>query len=184
MKRKREEEEEECRSVKRRRKTAWVRSEKLTLANLSVIHDYLGPFCIDVDGHKAVPNCKKCHIFVKENTDMPEEVNKEIRGKGFEVDMLVKELFLRGGADKTTVTDSGIKFEQIKHFPWFATQVILFRSPKIKLCLDLVQASFNMDWQSSSTATIQLFSSSDIIRKLEDASLKNSIDPFCKKNKE
>ena len=187
MKRKRQEDEEEENETKKTRKSKeWmsVRSKKLTLANLFVLHDFLGPLCIEVLEKKAVPEaeCSQCKDR-REYEDLPRTVQEMIKDQGYLMDALVRELFHRNPGTRAVVRPGGLVFEDVRHIPWFAIQIILFKSPPFKVYLDMNASTTTIEWkkdtaESSKTSTVSEVK--DFLNAIEDMSLRKSLEEFLK----
>lgn len=158
MKRKRDEDEEMHHDFKRiRLDSLYIGTSEVSLVNMYILHKFLGPFCLMVEEKRAVSerDCSLCNSKIDIISKYPFDVMETIKETGVDsyiVDALVHDLYHRGGTQhiSTEKEDSHAKFTfvNIKHIPWFASHIMLFRCPSVKVDLDLCESNLVLQWNS------------------------------------
>ena len=136
----------------------YISTSEVSLVNLYILHKFLGPFCLMVDEKRAVceRDCSLCNCKTSTTSEYPFDVMETIRETGVDsyiVDALVRDLYHRGGIQhiSTETEDSCVTFtfSDIKHIPWFASHIMLFRCQSVKVDLDLCESSLVLQWKDS-----------------------------------
>lgn len=178
MKRKRDDHEEAEHRPKRRRIS--IRSKVLSLSNFLVLNDFLGEFCIEVPEMRAVreADCSTCH-HQRDYENLPSAIQESIKNQGYLTDALVRELYHRNPDSRVLARPNGILFQRIKHIPWLAVHIVLFRSTQTKIHLDMDEG-LTIEWALKAAEPDLNSFVKDFIGKIEDLSLKKSLSEFMK----
>lgn len=122
----------------------------VSLLHLAVLHRVLGRFCIAASRGLAIPEtlCDVCsqppqHAveggnaidrYASEGSSLTEQDK-------FKVYMLLREMCTRGGMGSLALSEArdsvSLYFQELNHLSWFAIQVMLFRSPVVRVEFDL-----------------------------------------------
>lgn len=136
----------------------FISTSEVSLVNLYILHKFLGPFCLMVEEKRAVceRDCSLCNSKTSMTSEYPVDVMQTIKETGVDsyiVDALVRDLYHRGGTQHVHTgredNCATFTFSDIKHVPWFASHIMLFRCQTVKVDLDLCESSLVLQWSDS-----------------------------------